>query len=456
MTTNKLIARISAHLFLTLIPIPDGADSRKRASGRSHWLKRLAMMCCIVNSVSADTFGLFTYTEYTDRITITGYPTTAVGSVVIPTSINGKPVTSIGGGAFWECSKISSVSIPTAVTSIGNTAFYGCESMVTINIPAGVTTISFQAFFECRSLTSITIPSAVISIQDYAFYGCSGLTKIVIPPSVRGIYDYAFYGCWRLSSVEIPSTVVILETFVFAECWNLINVILHPGITSIPTSFFYGCWRLKTVTIPSSVTTIGNSAFADCVGLTAITIPSAVKSIWSRAFSSCANLKNAIFLGDAPAFGAYVFADVSPDFAILYLSGKQGFSSPSWNGYPAVDMGGSPDIPIWLISNGIPYDADLQSDANNDGVNLLMAYALGLNPLENLSAKIPVPVFSANQMRYTYYSGRTGITYRVESSIDLISWSTNGVQVSPPNANKFKTATIDMMGNRRFMRLVVE
>ena len=56
-----------------------------------------------------------------------------------------------------------------------------------------VTSIGTSAFYECTSLTSVTIPGSVTSIGGSAFSGCSGLTSVTIPHSVTSIGDYAFY-----------------------------------------------------------------------------------------------------------------------------------------------------------------------------------------------------------------------------------------------------------------------
>ena len=70
---------------------------KKQSPGKSRWLSPLIVLCCMVNAVSAETFGLFTYTDNGTYIMIAGYPATAGGTVEIPASIVGKPVTIIGG-----------------------------------------------------------------------------------------------------------------------------------------------------------------------------------------------------------------------------------------------------------------------------------------------------------------------------------------------------------------------
>ncbi len=90
--------------------------------------------------------------------------------MIIPRTINGNPVTSIGNNAFFGKSTVTSVTIfGTNLTSIGS-----------------------QAFYNCAALSSVTIPDSVTSIGDYAFFGC-GLTSVTIPDTalpasgVRGV-----------------------------------------------------------------------------------------------------------------------------------------------------------------------------------------------------------------------------------------------------------------------------
>ena len=90
------------------------------------------------------------------------------GDLVIPSSVTDGSttysVTSIGDHAFWGCSGLTSVTIPSSVTSIGDDAFYGCRGLTSVTIPSSVTSIGVWAFYNCRGLTSVTIPSSVTSI----------------------------------------------------------------------------------------------------------------------------------------------------------------------------------------------------------------------------------------------------------------------------------------------------
>ena len=97
--------------------------------------------------------------------------------IVIPASITweGKkyPVTELEGRCFYDCSNLTSVTIPSSVTSLENSCFSSCSSLTSINIPSSVKSLGDWCFEECRYLTSINIPSSVTSLGEYCFSYCN-------------------------------------------------------------------------------------------------------------------------------------------------------------------------------------------------------------------------------------------------------------------------------------------
>ena len=233
------------------------------------------------------------------------------------------------------------------------------------------------------------------------------------------------------------------------------NYTIPGGVTVIGDNAFQGCACLTAVTIPNTVTTIGSQAFLGCTSLATVMIPDSVNGIGDFAFYGCSSLSSIIFAGNAPAMATRIFSFDPSNFTIYYYNGATGFTSPTWyEGYPAVDLGYSP-VATWLLSKGFAYNADLQSAPNGDGVPLLMDYALNLDPTRNQSAGIPSPAISGTHISLTFYAGRAGITYLVQTSADLQNWTTTGVTVSAPDANGLCTATAPVTSTSAFMRLMV-
>ena len=216
-----------------------------------------------------------------------GLKDTNIETLTIPSTINGKTVTSIGDDAFEDCSSLTSITIPDGVTSIGHSVFYYCTSLTSITIPDSVTSIGWSVFSHCSSLPSITIPYGVTSIEDGTFFGCSDLTSITIPDGVTSIGDDAFEDCSGLTSVNIPDSVTSIGDDAFSFCSNLTSVKIGNSVTSIGDRAFYACENLTDIIIGNDVTSIGFGAFSHCHNLTDITIPNSVTSIGDDAFYYC-------------------------------------------------------------------------------------------------------------------------------------------------------------------------
>ena len=109
----------------------------------------------------------------------------------------------LGSRAFYNCSGLTSLSLPSGITSIGWEAFSGCSGLTSLSLPSGITSMGNEAFSGCSGLTSLSLPSGLTSIDFNAFSGCSGLTSLSLPSGLTSIGDVAFYGCSGLTSIYV-------------------------------------------------------------------------------------------------------------------------------------------------------------------------------------------------------------------------------------------------------------
>ncbi len=123
------------------------------------------------------------------------------------------------------------------VTSIGKKAFYNCYRLTSITIPNTVTSIGEKAFSQCR-LTTITIPNSVTNIGEGAFLWCIDLTSITIPNSIKSIGEDAFEGCPGSPSIGNSSTSSAEET---------LNLYIYAGNLVLPNSYSDGMVNTEIV-----------------------------------------------------------------------------------------------------------------------------------------------------------------------------------------------------------------
>ena len=301
---------------------------------------------------------------------VTGIGTCTDTAVIIPSTYNELPVTSIGEEAFRSCSSLTKVVIGDSVTSIGSNAFYKCESLTEVVIPSSVTSIGGGTFQRCTSLTEIEIPDSVTSIGAGAFhktgyyndennwedgvlyigkYFITAKTDItgknIIKDGTLCISDFAFENCESLTEVVIPASVTSIGTTAFTYCSNssLTEIMVDENnanyssidgnlynkdattliqyakgktdasftipnsVTSIDWRAFYNCEGLTKVVIGGGVTSIGIGAFMECGSLTEVVIPASVTSIGYDAFYKCSSLTEVVIPDSVTSIGQETF-----------------------------------------------------------------------------------------------------------------------------------------------------
>ncbi len=205
-------------------------------------------------------------------------------------------VTAIGDYAFYYCTELGAVAVPSTVQTIGTYGFGGFNTLH----PEGLTSITFgegsqlqtiesYAFRYCTSLNTIEIPSSVTEIDTYALEGCAGLQSVTFgeDSQLQTIGNYVFHNCTSLTSITIPDGVTSIGNYMFYGCSALTSITIPASVTSIGSGVFRGCTSLASITIPEGVTSIGSQAFESCTSLTSITIPASVTSIGNQAFYNC-------------------------------------------------------------------------------------------------------------------------------------------------------------------------
>lgn len=145
------------------------------------------------------------------------YPSSRTDAVfVVP-----EGVVDIYDGAFFQCSALEEVYLPSTLTTIGSSAFEYCSSLRSVTIPESVTQIMNASFADCVSLAGVTFEGAEdedegegepLVIGDQAFYVCENLTEVILPKRVTAIGDNAF-GVTEITDASGNAIPTALEGF---------------------------------------------------------------------------------------------------------------------------------------------------------------------------------------------------------------------------------------------------
>lgn len=285
----------------------------------------------------------FKYEIQNRKVTITDY-TGNENDLVIPEYIGSYPVTSIGANAF-EYGTFSSITIPSGVTDIGSNAFYKCTALTKVFIPSmedwlEITFADMVANPLYNAPTS-TNPATVLYVNESPVY------YAVIPDGTTAIGEYAFSGYSSMKSVTIPESVKEIGEYAFAACTSLYSMTIPESVTSIADGILTYCESLKYVIFSHDIVRIGDSAFSNCPNLDSVSIMNNVTYIGNNAFRNCEKLDTLVFLGDAPTIRSSSFENVE-------LTAYYPFDNPTWTENVLQNHGGAITWKDHL--NGIVYE----------------------------------------------------------------------------------------------------
>ena len=254
-------------------------------------------------------------------------------AIVIPSEINGKPVTSIGSGALASYHFLKNVEIPSSVKKIGDRAFYNCSKLENVIINSSVEKIGSYAFSECDKFVFFVIPEGVTTIGEGAFSYCSGLKMLLIPSTVKTIGDDIVWQSTKMEKILFSGTD---DQWRFKEC-TLVYEDSSEGYTFYP-DVYSNCvcsddrlvYQINDETdTAEAVAYLGNeteviilseingakvtalgSDLLDCKkDIEKIHIPATVNEIRRNIFYGCSSLKG-VYIEDIAAWCNITFGEV--------------------------------------------------------------------------------------------------------------------------------------------------
>ena len=249
-----------------------------------------------------------------------------------------KTLKAIGDFAFYS-SGIKSLVVPKTVTSIGRDVFYQCKKLSALSVESGNTV--FDSRNNCNAIIekstnvlrigcqSTVIPTSVVEVGDVAFSGVPGLSAIEFPNGVKRIGSSAFWADDGLSAVKLSKSVVEVGTGAFVGCSNIRSFVIDSAnpvydsrdncnaiIEKASNTLIQG---FSTTKIPDTVEKIAQSAF-QYQSISYIEIPAGVTEIGADAFRFCDQLATVVSYIRKPfPISTSVFSTNNIESAVLFV-----------------------------------------------------------------------------------------------------------------------------------------
>lgn len=305
----------------------------------------ISLLAIVPLTANAETFGDYSYEVLNDGTAEIMSYNGSDNTVVVPSEIDGKAVTSIGDFAFSQNDTIKSVTIPAGVKSLGLYTFASDENLNEINLPDNainytLTTFKTTGYYKNKAnwedgvlyigkhlvagaesfSDELKVKDGTLDIGSDAFKFNKTITGVTMPDSVEIIGDSAFDRCDELKSAKLSGGLKVLGSYAFTFT-GITEISIPDGVEIINYAAFEKCKALKSVKFPKNLKAVDASAFRDCESLGEAVLPDTVEKIGDLAFNSCKNLNKVKIPEVVPDFGMSVFilTPVVEDVDVLYM-----------------------------------------------------------------------------------------------------------------------------------------
>ena len=247
--------------------------------------------------------------EITDKtagtVKVIGYVNTPEGALEIPSTVEHKgttySVTSIGVKAFYDCTGLTSLTLPASLTNIETYALYNCSGLTKMTVFATTPpTVEGSAFYNISKETPVYVPAASLAAyQASVWKGFTNLQAIVAEFTVGGLtYEVIDQTAKTVEVInftnELPNTATIPATVSYGG--------ENYTVTAIASAAFYQNETITEITISEGITSIGNSTFSRCFALTTVNIPASLTNMGDYTFDACTALTQINVAGSNTAY----------------------------------------------------------------------------------------------------------------------------------------------------------
>lgn len=172
--------------------------------------------------------------------------------VIIPSEINGMPVTSIGDGCFGGIycvvagcakphpnaennSKITKVTVPSSVKNISFISFGFMENLNEVVLNEGLETIELYAFKACPNLCELKLPDSLVSF-DFTAVDNTPITELVFGTNLKSVDIEAFENPY-LKRIVFNADVITIKNIDLDPDKGVLDEIICNGQLELDTYF---------------------------------------------------------------------------------------------------------------------------------------------------------------------------------------------------------------------------